>query len=337
MRTGIVLFFGTAVIAATSAVYLSLANGQLHHKPLVTVERVALYPDNPMQRDVDSLRFRGGLSLTSEDESFIGFSGLWVSSDGKHLVAVEQGHWMYGDLEYDSNGDLAGFMLTGQSPLLDESGQPFVDEADQDAEALDHDGQQFIVAFETNNRLLTYPDVESPASRVPLPPEALEGVIPQVAGLSSVASLSTNALITLAEYTVFPGYKPVYESNPTRGWLITPEGDGTVWLRASNRWLPVSLARFPEGDLLLLELYYEDDAPITRTRVSRIASEQVTIDATLEPIELAELAPPIDSARFEGASIRKGANGETLVYLVSGIADQVLIYMFEIIGAETNQ
>lgn len=337
MRTAIFLLFSAGAIAATAAVVPSLADGQLHHKPVVIVEKVALYPNNSMQLDIGSLRFRGGLSLTSEDESFDGFSGLWVSSDGGRLVAVERGQWMYGDLEYDSNGDLAGFMLTGQSPLLDEAGQPFVDEADQDAEALDYDGQQFIVAFETNNRLLTYPDIESPASRVQLPPEALEGVIPQVAGLSSVAALSTNALITLSEYTVFPGFKPVYESNPTRGWLITPEGDGTVWLRASNRWLPVSLARFPEGDLLLLELYYEDAAPITRTRVSRITSEQVTIGATLEPVELAELAPPIDSAKFEGASIRKGPNGETLVYLVSDIADQVLIYMFEIIESEANQ
>ena len=90
------------------------------------------------------------------------------------------------------------------------------------------------------------------------------------------------------------------------------------------------------GDLSR-QLISEDDAPITRTRVSRIASEPVAIGATLEPVELAELAPPIDSARFEGASIRKGPNGETLVYLVSGIADQVLIYMFEIIGSEANQ
>ncbi len=299
--------------------------------PTVTVKPIRLFQDDPARQEVGLLRFRGAVEVTSDDESFGGYSGLWVSPDGRRLSAVQDGHWTEAQLSYDGNGDLADFDLIALGRLLDETGQPFEEATDQDAEALDYDGQRFIVGFETNNRLLGYHDFTSPAERIALPPEALEGV-PPVAGLSSVAVLPHKSLLSLAEYTSFPGDPPRYVSNPTRAWLITPERAGTVWLRASNRWMPVALATFPDGDLLLLELYYLEDAPITRTRISRIAADQVAIGNTMQATEIAELGPPIDAARFEGASIRRGPAEETLIYLISDIADKVRIYMFELVA-----
>lgn len=300
--------------------------------PTVKVKRISLAQDDSARQDVGLLRFRGAVEVTSDDESFGGYSGLWVSPDGRRLSAVQNGHWTEARLSYDGDGDLAGFDLISLGPLLDETGRPFVEAMDQDAEALDYDGQRFIVGFETNNRLLAYQDFASPAERIALPAEALEGV-PPVAGLSSVAVLPNKSLLSLAEYTSFPGDPPGYVSNPTRAWLMTTDRAGAVWLRASNRWMPVALASFPDGDLLLLELYYLEDAPITRTRISRIAADQIAIGNTLQATEIAELGPPIDAARFEGASVRRGPSGETLIYLISDIADKVRIYMFELVAS----
>ena len=304
---------------------------QAGETPIVAVKPISLFQDDPARREVGLLRFRGAVEVTSDDDLFGGYSGLWVSPDGRRLSAVQNGHWAEAQLSYDEDGDLADFDLIALGRLLDEAGQPFVDAADQDAEALDNDGQRFIVGFETNNRLLVYRDFTSPAERIALPPEALEGV-PPVAGLSSVAVLPHKSILSLAEYTSFPGDPPRYVSNPTRAWLMTPDRAGTVWLRASNRWMPVALATFPDGDLLLLELYYLEDAPITRTRISRIAADQIAIGNTLQASEIAELGPPIDSARFEGASIRRGPAGETLIYLITDIADKVRVYMFELVA-----
>lgn len=275
------------------------------------------------------LQFRGGVRLSSPDKAFRGFSGIWVSDDGRRLVAVEGGEWTTADLVYDAKGDLAGLKVTSVAPLLDTAGQPLAAEADKDAEAVDrHDGR-LIVGFETNNRVAAYRSPTAKAEPIALPPEALKGVAGG-AGFSSVASLPGDRLLVLPEYTAEEGETPEYHAHRTRGWLITPKGAGSVWLRAGDRWLPVSLAALPNGDVILLELFLpRTPGPITDTRISRIRAADIAIGATLPAQTLATFAPPVPGSRLEGASVRKGTKGETLLYLMSNM-DPAVLYMFEL-------
>ena len=264
------------------------------------------------------------MGVTRADRKFFGWSGLWVSPDGTRFAAVEGGDWAQGILSYDGNGDLASLTVQAAGPLLDEKGQPFANDDDKDAEALDFDGARFLVGFETHDRVLAYKGFTSAAEPVRLPDEALIG-IPRGAGFSSVAHLPNGATIILPEYTADDPQDPRV-STRTRGWLITKSESGPVWLR-KNRWLPVSLSAFANGDLLLVEVL--PAKKITETRLSRIAADQIAIGKTMRPRQLATIRPPLVDGRFEGSAVRRDARGETFLYLMINDSPAAL-YMFQL-------
>lgn len=277
------------------------------------------------------LVYRGGVTLSTADGKFRGFSGLWISADGKRLVGVEEGGWLTARLAYDGGGNLAGLVPTDAGLLLDEQGKTFAAADDRKAEALDFDGSRFMVGFEINDRVLTYNSFKDRGTRVPLPAEALENIV-RGAGFSSVTALKGGGMAFLAEYTrATPTTKSYSPNNPTRGWLRLKDGtSGPFWLRPSVAWFPVSLDQLPDGDLLLVELYIPRGTgagEATTSRISRIKLADLRIGATVDAEELAILAPPMPSPRIEGMSIRKGREGEILVYVMANIAPSHL-YMF---------
>jgi hypothetical protein len=278
-----------------------------------------------IEKQLGPLRFRGAVAVSRTEGKFFGWSGLWVSPDGSRFAAVEGGEWAQGTLFYDGDGNLASLTVQAAGPLLDDKGQPFTREEDKDAEALDFDGSRFLVGFETHDRVLAYRHFTSAAEPIELPAEALVG-IPRGAGFSSVAQLPNGATIVLPEYTA-DDPQIMRVSTRTRGWLLTKNGAGPVWLR-KTRGLPVSLSAFPNGDLLLLEVL-PNRVKITETRLSRIAARDIAIDRTMRPKELATLRPPLVDGRFEGSAVRRGTRGETLLYLMMNDSPAAL-YMFEL-------
>jgi hypothetical protein len=278
-----------------------------------------------IEKELGPLRFRGAVTVTRAGERFRGWSGLWVSLDGSRFAAVEGGEWAQGALSYDADGNLASLAVQAAGPLLDEKGQPFVHDDDKDAEALDFDGSRFLVGFETHDRVLAYRSFTSAAERIELPTEAYVG-IPRGAGFSSVAHLPNGSTIVLPEYTA-DDPQNMRVSTRTRGWLLTKDGAGPVWLRKA-RGLPVSLSAFPNGDLLLLEVQ-PTRGKITDTRLSRIAANSIAIGGTLRPRQIATLRPPFVDGRFEGSAVRRGARGETLLYLMINDSPAAL-YLFEL-------
>jgi poly(3-hydroxybutyrate) depolymerase len=301
-------------------------------RPAIEVAPIQLDPTDPLNTTIGQLKYRGGLSLSREDTEYGGYSGIWVSPDRSRIVAAQGGQVMRGGLSYDAAGNLAGFTLKGLYPLLDERGQPFTEEDDKDAEGIDFDGERYLVSFEGNMRVLAYDNFYDSATPIALPPEALVD-IPPVAGLSSVATLADGTIITLSEYTypAAPASREGYTSTNTRGWLKTADAEGPIWLRASNQWMPVSLARMANDDLLVLELYIGDMANINRARISRISRDQIAIGATMQATLVAELAPPVLAPKTEAIATVTGWNGETFIYVMSDTKGQNLIYMFELV------
>jgi hypothetical protein len=277
-----------------------------------------------IDKELGPLRFKGAVTVTRSEGKFFGWSGFWVSPDGSRFAGVDRGDWAQGTLSYDRNGNLASLTVQAAGPLLDEKGQPFVHEDDKDAEALDFDGSRFLVGFETHDRVLAYRDFTSAAEPIELPAEALVG-IPRGAGFSSVAHLPNGSIIVLPEYTA-DDPQNMRVSTRTRGWLLTKDGSGPVWLRKA-RGLPVSLSAFPNGDLLLLEVL-PTRGKITDTRVSRIPANQIAIGGTMRPRQIATLRPPFADGRFEGSAVRRGSRGETLLYLMINDSPAAL-YLFE--------
>ena len=278
-----------------------------------------------IEKELGPLRFKGAVTVSRAEGKFFGWSGLWVSPDGSRFAAVEGGEWAQGALSYDGEGNLASLTVLAAGPLLDDKGQPFVHEDDKDAEALDFDGSRFLVGFETHDRVLAYRNFTSAAERIELPRDAYVG-IPRGAGFSSVAYLPNGSIIVLPEYTA-DDPQNMRVSTRTRGWLLTKDGSGPIWLRKA-RGLPVSLSAFPNGDLLLLEVL-PTRGKITDTRLSRIPANTIAIGSTLRPRQIATLRPPLVDGRFEGSSVRRGTRGETLLYLMINDSPAAL-YMFEL-------
>ncbi len=82
------------------------------------------------------LTFLGGLTLTSDNKHFGGFSGLEVSRDGKRFVSVsDRGHWLTGRFVYEQ-GRLKGITDTQLAPILNHKGKNDKRDSRSDAEAV---------------------------------------------------------------------------------------------------------------------------------------------------------------------------------------------------------
>lgn len=327
---GAVILSTLAVAASVPAFAQTATDAPLERAELADF-KVEVVPEPPVgvtPEVLGPLRYRGGVWVSAPGKRFRGWSGLHVSADGKRFDVVENGDWASGVLSYDRNGNLAGLKLERSGLLLDENGRPFTEDLDKDAEGLDFDGSRFLVGFEGRDRVNTYTSCDAPAELVPLPPEALEGIQPG-GGFSSVVALSGGRRLFLPE-KVYPDPKvPVPGPTRTRGWLVTPEGEGVIWLRQSDGWLPVSLSLLPGGDLLLLELLAAPGKLTTKTRFSRIAGGDIRLGATLAAEELAVISPPTPGSRFESSSARLGPKGETLIYVASNEGPSAF-YLFEL-------
>jgi hypothetical protein len=309
---------------ATALLLLAVPTGRAAETPF---QASSLEPPLTAEivKQLGPLRFKGAVTVTRTEGRFFGWSGLWVSPDGSRFAGVDGGEWAQGALAYDGEGNLASLTVQAAGPLLDDKGRPFAHADDKDAEALDFDGSRFLVGFETHDRVLAYRDFTSAAEPVELPREALVG-IPRGAGFSSVAHLPNGATIVLPEYTA-DDPQNMRVSTRTRGWLLTRNGAGPIWLRKA-RGLPVSLSALPNGDLLLLEVL-PHRVRITETRLSRISAKDIEIGRTMRPRELATLRPSLADGRFEGSAVRRGSRGETLVYLMINDSPAAL-YLFEL-------
>ena len=153
----------TLTILALPAFLLACAPSLLAEKPAdiaVSAQTKRLNVEDWNQNKVGALTWRGGLELTSPAANFGGLSGLLISPDGSRLTAVtDQGHWLTGELTYDSDGNSTGLENATMGELLDEEGAPLVGKEHQDAESLARlKNGDLLVSFERDHRVWRYPD-----------------------------------------------------------------------------------------------------------------------------------------------------------------------------------
>ncbi|MEM9643099.1 MAG: esterase-like activity of phytase family protein [Pseudomonadota bacterium] len=201
----------------------------------------------------------------SEPEAeFGGFSGLTLSDDGTHFVAVtDRGHFATGRLTR-KNGQISAVILDSLAPVLDTQGQP-VTRFDVDAEALTRgpDGSLYV-SFEANHRVWAYTDVAAPARQVPIAKD-FRG-LQNNSGLEAMFTGPDGAIYALPERSgklsrPFPVYR----------------FDGTDWhvaftLPRRPPHLPTGADLGPDGRLYLLERDFRG----LRGFASRIRSFAIT-------------------------------------------------------------
>ncbi len=261
---------------------------------------------------IGSLRYRGGLELTSSDPRFGGLSALLLSEDGTRLTAItDRGHWITARLIAGPNGAPRALAEAEIGPLHGPGGVHLRGKRESDSESLTRlaDGA-LAVGFERQHRLWRYPAGAHPLAGHPeeIPVPAALQSLRSNSGIEALATLADGALLAIAE-----GRKEE-DTSPAFLWR------GGVWselvyLRVPG-FRPTGATTLPGGDLLVIERSFNifGGAAI---RLQRIAAADIRAGARLRGTTLAVLRRPLSLDNMEGVAARRGARGETLLYLIS--------------------
>jgi hypothetical protein len=276
----------------------------------IHARQVVMSFDNPDVERVDRLIFRGGIDLTSPDRRFGGLSALDVSPDGTRMVAVgDRGIWFRATLVYSRKGELRDAKDGEILPLLGVDGQPFKTKSDQDSESIARltDGS-YVVGFERRHRLRLYTMPGSAARRMASPPVLRTS--PPHRGAEAITPHRGNELLILSEgLEARPGI--------AAGWIGSGRDWRAVGLCRSGIYLPVGLAtRDDDGAVFLLERRFTTLGGIG-SRISIIDPRDIGPGKIFEGRELGQIIPPLIADNFEGISVRRDRNGDTLIYVVS--------------------
>ncbi len=288
---------------------------------------VPLNAENPEQKVIGKLTYRGGAELLSRSDRFGGFSALGLSTDGRRLVALtDEGNRLDAHLVYGPDGDLRGLANTEIFTLTGPGGIPLIDKSMADAESMAPgvDGE-IIIAFERIHRLWAYPPNQTEPSPLPLPAEMKNA--PDNGGIEALTLLDDGSLFAIAEGK---GRGSTYLA-----WVSNPKGWSVLIYRTEDNYRPTGAATLPGGDVVVVERYFTPREG-ARSRVRRIKADGIRAGAEISGELLADIRAPLTVDNFEGIEAIKGPKGETLLFLISDNnfnrfgPQRTLLMMFEL-------
>ena len=286
----------------------------LAEPPVVTATAVALDPADPKHDALGKTIFRGGLELKSDDTRFGGWSDLLVAPDGSSVTAIgDQGGWMSASLQYDSDGKLAGAVVTAMGQLKGLDGTELgADKATADAEslALASDGG-YLVGFEQTHRIWLYaPDLAGTPVQAATPPQVLD-LAPAYAneGLEAMARLPDGRLMLFLE-----GGATETGSN---AFLQDSDGFTELTYARQDGFQVVGAAALADGSVLIAERFYSKETG-PKIRLRTLAAEGVGKAMSAASMDLLlELGKPLTVDNIEGIGTWQDAAGATHVLLLS--------------------
>jgi len=320
----------------------TILSGEVRADPVdIRASRIPLYPDRPGDNRAGSLVYRGGLILNSSDPRFGGWSDLAVSSNGNRFLALsDRGHWLRARLSYDASGNLSNTDAGDITPILDMDGQPVSGRnSDPEGLALERDGDldgPVVVSFEGNVRIWRYDFSAGPAAR---PTNIAIGDwvkrLHNNQQLEAITILRPDALIAFGEAKVAPG-------DDLLGAIESYPGDGQPHTRMlsvvpHDPFNITSAAHAPDGGLFLLERRFSLMGG-GGTELRHIGANDIREGARLDGEILMNLSlQDANIDNMEGVAVRRGAHGETLLYLISDdnflSIQRTLLLMFELRAA----
>lgn len=283
-------------------------------------------------KGIGKLIFRGSLRLTSDDKDFGGISGLFVSDDRTHFLAISDvSHWVTGTLSY-TDGKLTGAGGVQIGPLRDLDGHPLVGKnGDAEGLAVSEAFSTAFVSFERDHRVWGYEikgnGLDTTPHVVPTPPELKQA--PDNGGLEGITELHDGRLLALTE-----SFKD--SAGNFHGWVL-PTGKGKIEPLALKPRGPFELTdvrELPNHDILTLERRFSRTGGIG-FEMRRIPAAELKANAVLDGEVIAEAGMSYVIDNMEGLSVNKGPNGETLIYIISddnfnAPLQQTMLMMFEL-------
>jgi hypothetical protein len=324
------------LVLAFGAVGFALENGA--EPATVQAARIPLYPDRPAERRAGSLTYRGGLVLSSASRAFGGWSDMAVSADGSEILAIsDDAHWLRAHLTYDPAGDLSGLSQAEIAPMLDMQGRAMRGkEGDAEGLALERPNDvhgSVAVSFERNVRVWRY-DLSHGLDARPTNVPIGDWVKPlhDNQQLEAIVLFKPDTLLAFAETKVNPGddILAALEAYPgsrapmTRMLSVAPHDPFAI----------TSVANAPDGGLYLLERRFSLVGGVG-VELRHIGPTEIHEGARLTGEVIANLSyQDANIDNMEGLAVRRGARGETFLYIVSddnySPLQRTLLLMFEV-------
>jgi hypothetical protein len=325
----------SAIALAVHAI--TSANAAPAEPLVVRTAPIPLYPNAPNERRAGSLLYRGGVQLSSSDRRFGGWSDLAVSADGREILAIsDEAHWLRAKLSYAESGDLASMSDAQIAPMLDLAGKPMRGkEGDAEGLALERANDlngPVVVSFERDVRVWRYDLTSGFAARPhPIPIGDWTKALRTNAQLEALTLIKPETLLVLAESRIggediraaFETYSAQAGAN-SRPLSVVPNAP----------FLVTGAANAPEGGILILERRYSLLGGVGM-EVRRVGAGELKPGARIEGEVLANLSfQDANIDNMEGIAVRRGAEGETLLYLISddnfSPLQRTLLLMFEL-------
>jgi len=318
-----------ALFASAGAIALLVALGACATEVPATpglADAVALsYKSIPLsqldknEHRVGELIYRGGLEISSPDPRFGGWSGLIVSADGSSLLSQsDEAHWLRAHLIYDSNGNLIGIDHAQLADMQNLAGQAMV-KKEGDAEGLDSlspldPNGPVAVSFERDHRIWEYDlsnSLDVKPSVVPTP-DAIKS-LDSNSGLEGLALFAPHELLAVTE-------TPQDKNGDHPAWLIPWPSTGKFEQLGVKHHDPYEIsdaAMGPDGNLYLLERHYFGPVRGVVIAVREIDRDEVKPGSRLDGHEIAQFTMRENIDNMEGLSLRRDANGHTLLTMIS--------------------
>lgn len=272
------------------------------------------------KRKFGELTFIGGLTLSSRQENFGGWSGIAIERDGHGLIAVsDAGLWMTARLAY-KDGRPVGFEAARLGPLKALNGKPLRRERDRDAEAVELisgsiNKGRLLIGFEQNHRIGHF-DLEPGGVSAPhsyIRPDRSRGTMSALKGFEAVTVLRKGryrgAILAIAERK--------HDNNGDHtGWLWTGRKAHSFSLADIGGYDITGAAVLPDGDLILLERRFNWLEGV-KMRLRRIHIGDLRPGARIEGEVLlaATMGQNIDN--MEGIAIHQDPGGAAIITLIS--------------------
>jgi len=275
--------------------------------PNIAATPVPLDAGDPARRRVGALTYLGGVSLTSRDDAFGGYSSLSVAGDRFTLLS--------------DFGDIVRFRMDAAFRVSDpEFGDlpagPGIGwekrERDSESMTVDPASGQIWVGFERANAIWRYgPGLTLPAAHAAPPAMARWE---KNGGAESLVRLRDGRFVVIAETD--------RRDRPTRDLLLFPgdpvtHADGAVlaFYRPPDGYDPSDAVELPDGRLLVLNrrfaLPFHWSAVLTLIDPRGLRAGQIVASR-----EVARFAAPLTVDNFEGLAVtREGA--ATILWMVS--------------------
>ncbi len=311
--------------AATDAISAHSAPWKFTGSTAIDIEALPLetFIVGDQKQNFGALRFMGGLALTSTADKFGAFSGLAISEDGGHMLAIsDTGEWFTAGIQRE-NGKLSGLSNPLMAPLRGHDGTILNKghKWNADAEGLSWHQDRALISFERQKGKLRTADLKVKGFLAPakiLPESKLLNTIRGNQGIESITqppqgSDLAGSLIAIGERVLNGGHHT--------GWILKGTQITRFLIRRRDDFDITAAEFLPNGNLLLLERRFS----LVRgsaVRLRQIASTDLSMaknkpGLVLDGLDLmtADLRHQIDN--MEGLAIHKNAQGQTIILLIS--------------------